>query len=332
MKKHSKLLPRVNLSSLLVVGLCLLVADPLGVQRGNFSQDSYSQIRSALARYDNPKVLRLGSWNDFYSLEYNNYWRQEISQDFVERNYGEVLNAASLGNDFFNGYLQANDFSHVLIPRSTFDRGVIRHKFTNRGSIEIELGSPFFNMVATSSGPYEAVLLEVNKTTSQPTELSEALYDIKWKNTDWWFFTKQTRIAEIGLYRLSYTPFYEWGPDVSWYFDLSPERPNNLELEFNSYTKLLNEVHVELTLVAAYGQNAPPHTVSVSTGTYSETKTLSPNSPGVFKLEMESGESLNISNLTPCRLPRTFEPSDLSEFKMCFGVSKILISPRYQGG
>ncbi len=53
----------------------------------------------------NSMLMLVGSWDDFYSLEYNNYWRTEISEEFVERNYSEVLGAASLGNDFFNRYL-----------------------------------------------------------------------------------------------------------------------------------------------------------------------------------------------------------------------------------
>jgi hypothetical protein len=318
---------RRHLSWLLIALMVVLLSDPLGVLDGNFSGDSYSQIRREIDNTENAKVLLIGSWDDFYSLEHNDYWRNEISEEYVERNYGEVLDAASLGSDFFNSYLRSRKISHILVPRSTFDKGAIRHKFASRGSIEIELGDPFFKMVATKNGPYEAVLLKVIDALNPPTMPSEVAYDLLWKNTDWWFYTKQTKITEVGQYKLSYLPFYEWGPDVSWYFDLSPERSNVLELQFNSSTETIDRVKVELTLVSAYGSNAPPHEVWVSAKNYSETKVLSPNSPGIFSVNLKSGESLMIRNLTPCRLPRSFEPSDLSEFKICYGVSKVLISP-----
>ena len=64
-------------------------------------------------------VLLISSWDDVYSLEYNNYWRAEMSTAFVERNYVEVLDAASLGEDFFNRYLISNCLI-VLIKLSTY--------------------------------------------------------------------------------------------------------------------------------------------------------------------------------------------------------------------
>ena len=331
MKDPGSVLERKHLAWVLITALLFLVSDPLGVLAGNFSEDSYSQMRSEAQKTKNPKVLLVGSWDDFYSLEYNNYWLREVGGDFVERNYGEVLDAASLGNDFFNRYLQFKGISHVLVPRTTFDQGVIRHKFTNRGSIEIELRDPFFKMVSSSNGPYASVLLEVLKTSAPIAEIDEATYKLSWKNTDWWFFTKQAKITEVGLYNYSLSPFHEWGPELSWYFDLSPERSNVLEIDFESSSKMLKEVNLELTLVSAYGPNAPPHEVLVSAANYSEKKTLSPNNPGIFKLKLKTGGSVKIKNVTPCRLPRTFEPTDLMEFEICFGVSKVFISPKTQG-
>jgi len=318
---------KAHLAMLIIATLVFLIADPFGVLNGNFSQDSYTEIRSELSKNPDAKVLLVGSWDDFYSIEYNDYWRAEISDEFVERNYDEVLDAASLGDIFFNSYLLSKSITHILVPRTTSDQGVIFHKFSNRGSIEINLRNSLFNRVSSSKGPYASVLFEVQKSLNQPTELGNFSYEISWKNTDWRFYTKQTKITEVGLYKLSYIPFYEWGPDVSWYFDDRPERSDVLELQFNSSTEALNRVNLGLTLVSAYGSNAPPHGVWVSTDNYSETKTLSPNEPGVFTIPLVSGQSVKVRNLSPCRLPKTFEPTDLTNMKICFGVSKIVILP-----
>ena len=328
MKSNQSFLKRQNLLWVLILLLVVLVADPLGILKGNFSQDSYTQIRNELSKYNKANVLLIGSWDDFYSLEYNNYWRKEVNTDFVERNYSEVLDAASLGDDFFNKYLNSKGITHILVPQTTFNRGAIIHKFGNRGSIDIKLVAPFFMTAASSTGPFASVLLKVREVSEAKLELSDSKYEITWKNVDQWFYTKQTKLTEEGLYSYSYSTFYEWGPDVSWYFDLSPERSNILEIEYNSRSENLGRVTLELTLVSAYGPNAPEHKILVTAENFFEVKVLSPNNPGNFRVTVDSGESVQIRNLTPCRLPNTFEPNDLTDFKICFGISKVLINPK----
>jgi len=320
-------LQRLDLTWLLFTALIILVADPLGILNGNFSQDSYSLMRNELSKTNDAKVLLMGSWDDFYSLEYNNFWRKEVSAEFVERNYGDVLNAASLGDEFFNRFLFSNGVTHILVPQSTFNNGVIRHKYSNRGSIEIQLGDPYFETSSTTSGPYASVLLRAKRPLNPIPDDVDPAYQIYWRNVDWWFYTKQTKITEVGLYGYSYQPFYDSGPDVSWFFDLSPERSNVLEIGFESKSNSLNQVKAEVTLVAAYGPNAPPHIVTVSTAASTETKTLIAGNPSVFQVNLSVGEKVNIKSVTPCRLPSNFEPTDQGPFKICFGVSKVSIFP-----
>jgi hypothetical protein len=322
--------PQKTLTWFLAAALLVLVVDPFGIFIGSYSQDSYSQIRSDLSQTDNAKVLLVGSWDDFYSLEYNSYWRKELGEEFVERNYSEVLDAASLGNEYFNRFLHSKGITHVLVPQNSFERGAIRHKFSNRGSIEILLGDPYFKAQSSSTGPYPSVLLRVELASSVNIDVSKSKYEITWKNVDWWFYTKQIKKAEVGLYAYSYETIYEWGPDVSWMFDLSPERSSDLEIVYLSSSNSLNKVRIELTLIAAYGLNAPPHMVSVTASTKSETRILSPAKPEVFKYELRSGESVIVKNITPCRYPKTFEPKDQSSFKICLGVSKLVVLPQSQ--
>ena len=327
MKSNRGILQRLNLVWVPIFLLVVLVADPFGVFKGNLSQDSYSQIRSELGKTANAKVLLVGSWDDLYSLEYNSYWRKEVSTDFVERSYGEVLDAASLGDDFFNEYLLSKGVTHILVPQTTFDRGVINHKFGNRGAIDIKLGDPFFKTAASSTGPFASVLMKVEEISEVNLNVSEPKYEITWENVDWRFYTKQTQLTEVGLYNYSISTFYEWGPEVSWFFEPSPDRPNVLEVRFHSMSHSLNQVTIELQLVAAYGPKAPEHQVLVTSNSFAETKRLSPGNPGVFRIKINSGESVQIKNVTPCRLPSTIDPADLTDFKICFGVAKVTISP-----
>ena len=330
MKDPWSVLVRKHLSWLLIALLIVLVSDPLGALNGNFSEDSYSQLRSEVNKTKNAKVLLVGSWNDFYSLEYNDYWRKEVGGEFVERNYEEVLDAAALGDEFFNRYLQKKGITHILVPLATFESGAIVHKFGKRGSIEIQLGDPYFEIVGESNGPYPSTLLKVRKDLMPKIESGAVSYELMWRNTDSRFYTLQTKYAEVGLYNYVFSNYYEWGPDVSWFFDLWPERQSYLEFVFTSASKQLRQVNVQLTLVSAYGPNAPQHVVSVSSKNYSGTKSLSPGNPGVFRFKLEAGESVQVKNITPCRLPRTFEPADLTDYKICFGVSKVFILPETQ--
>ena len=332
MKDIRSVLERLNLTWLLVALLIVCISDPIGILSGSYSEDSYSQLRSEVNKTKNAKVLLVGSWNDFYSLEYNDYWRKEVGGEFVERNYEEVLDAASLGDEFFNRYLQSKGFTHILVPLSTFESGVIAHKFGERGSIQIQLGDPYFVIAGESNGPYPSALLKVKKEMASEVVSSDISYELRWKNTDWRFYTLQTKLAEVGLYNYTFSNYYEWGPDVSWFFDLWPEKPDSLELVFTSASNQLRQVNVQLILVSAYGPNAPQHIVSVSSKNYSETRTLSPSNPGVFNFKLEAGKSVQIKNETPCRLPSVFEPNDLSINKICFGVSKIFILPETQAG
>lgn len=192
-------------------------------------------------------VLLLTSWDDVYSLEYNNYWRSEVSEDFVEGRYDEVLDAASLGDDFFNQFLQLKGITHILVPESTSSRGQIFYKWGERGSININLNSRFFTLVETTSGPFASALYKVRKG-SLNSELNIATgYSLEWSNVDWWFYQSGRSKKEVGMYAYGeYSIGYDSGENSSWFYDLSPDRSNELVMNFKS--KDIEKVNVRLGL------------------------------------------------------------------------------------
>ena len=327
MTNNPPVLQRLNLTWLLIAALIVLVADPLGLLTGNYSSDSYSQIRSELSKTKNAKVQIIASWDDFYSLEYNNYWRAEMNAEFVERDYGEVLDAASLGEDFFNRYLVSNNITHILVPKSSVLSGRIFHKFGTRGTIDISLSSAYFKEVSNSSGPFTAVLFQVINSSQNVQKVSNPKYSLRWFGVSTEFYEKKTKITEVGMYSYSYNSYYENGPEFSWFSDQTPVRPGHIELKFESDNSSMETVNMEIELMAAYGPNAPTHVVIISSSQSIKSVTLSAGNPQKISLIVDDGESIKLSNGTPCRVPSTFEPSDTSLSKICFGLSAVRVTP-----
>ena len=321
-----------NRTWLLVGLLIVLVADPFGVISGNFSSDSYSQIRSELSKTKNAKVQLVASWDDFYSLEYNNYWRAEMSTEFVERNYGEVLDAASLGEEFFNQYLATNEITHILVPASSATSGRIFHKFGTRGTIDISLNSDYFKEVSKSSGPFASVLFQVIDPSNSGQKVTSPKYSLKWIGVGSEFYAQKNTVTEVGMYGYEYNTYYENGPEVSWFYDESPDRPGYLELKFESSNANLGTANFEIEFVAAYGPNAPTHVVVFEINGAVSSTTLSAGAPQKVSASIKNGESIKFLNGTPCRLPATFEPADASLSKICFGITAVRVTPPTQAG
>ena len=271
-------------------------------------------------------VLLLSSWDDVYSLEYNNYWRSEVSEDFVEGRNDEVLDAASLGDEFFNQFLQSKGITHVLVPDSTSVRGQIFHKLGERGSINIDLNSRFLTLVERTSGPFASALYKVRQSGSNSDQNVAADYSLEWSNVDWWFYRSGRSKKEVGMYAYGdYSIGYDSGESSSWFYDLSPDRSNELEVHFKS--KDIKKVSVRFGLLAAYGANAPDHEVLVETKNSSRYLILTAAGPSYVDVAVESGSEIRIKNVTPCKLPREFEPNDESIFKVCFGVGTVQVTP-----
>ena len=298
-----------------LVFVCLL--GPIG-----FGSNANGLLVSSGAR----SVLLLSSYDDVYSLEYNNYWRSEASEDFVEGRNDEVLDAASLGDEFFNQFLQSKGITHVLVPDSTSVRGQIFHKWGERGSINIDLNSRFLTLVERTSGPFASALYKVRQSGSNSDQNVAADYSLEWSNVDWWFYRSGRSKKEVGMYAYGdYSIGYDSGESSSWFYDLSPDRSNELEVHFKS--KDIKKVSVRFGLLAAYGANAPDHEVLVETKNSSRYLTLTAAGPSYVDVAVESGSEIRIKNVTPCKLPREFEPNDESIFKVCFGVGTVQVTP-----
>jgi hypothetical protein len=316
--KPATYIPSVfSLPSVVVALVFVGLLGPIG-----FGSNANGLLVSSGAR----SVLLLSSYDDVYSLEYNNYWRSEASEDFVEGRNDEVLDAASLGDEFFNQFLQSKGITHVLVPESTSVRGQIFYKWGERGSINIDLKARFFTLVEKTSGPFASALYKVHQSGSNSDQKVATDYSLEWSNVDWWFYRSGRAKKEVGMYAYGdYSIGYDSGEGLSWFYDLSPDRSNELILQFNSES--IQKVGIRIGLLAAYGVNAPDHEVLVESKNFSELLTLTAAGPSYVDVVVESGSEIRIKNVTQCKLPIEFEPNDESIFKICFGVGTVQVTP-----
>ena len=314
---------RITFSLLALVIVCLFI-DPARATIGSRDRDSYQVIRNALKAKPNSKSIYLASYDDFYSIEPNFRLRAETNESFVETNYNEVLSAASLGEPSFNAYLRQHGNTHVVVPLSSALKGKIWHKWGRLGSVSIRLTSPFFREVVRTSGEFPVVLYEV-LASGKLDVFENSLYSLEWSGVRRDFYELQRDIRENGMYGYKYSKFYVDGLEVSWVLQGSGGHSDKPEFHFRTPNLLDKPVSVEITLLAAYGGNAPTQIIRVSTSSASQSVMVAAGKPVIVKLQLSKDEMVSFDNVLPCRLPSTFDPSNSDQRKFCFGIGEIKV-------
>ena len=275
------------------------------------------------------KVLYLASYDDFYEIESNFVKRREVSASFAESGYNEILTAASLGDLSFNKYLHRHGVTHIIVPHASSVNGFIFHKWATLGSISINLSNPFFEIESSSAGAFPVDLYRVLELSDSNTSADNVSHDLQYR-IDWndlWdtWFAVQRRVQENGMYAYSYSYTYVDGPDVSWVFQdpAQPHQPANFYISAPQAT--MQKFSVSITFVAAYGGNAPPQTVRVSTPTTTRVVSIRAGVPGKVNFNVDSNQRVVIDNVLPCRAAATFSPGDDNPLLFCYGISNLTV-------
>ena len=316
-----------------VTCLFLVFVNPNGVATGNLDLDPYSPILSEVTATKHGKVMLLSSFDDFYSIRSNFDLRREFGESYVERGYDKVLSAASLGDESFNAYLINKGITHVLVPLSTSQRGEIRYKWGELGSIRIRLTEPYFALVTGTAGDFPVVLYKVvTNATSKNQELDDTRYVLKWgdgvRNE---FYQIIPSLEDKGMYSFEYGRSYENGLNINWVFsyprstDGLPDRQEIAEFQYLGRSPEMESVTAEVTLIAAYGPSAPTQIIRVIHNGVSTAQTVTASQPAVVKLKLRHGDKVRFSNVLPCRLPQTFQPGEEDWRKYCYGISDIKV-------
>ena len=129
----------------------------------------------------------------------------------------------------------------------------------------------------------------------------------------------------MGEYSYSYSYSYRDGPDVSWVFQ-APEKyhqPATFVVSTSDVTE--QKFAISITFVAAYGGNAPPQTVRVSTPSTTRVASIRAGVTEKVDFIVHSNQRVVIDNVLPCRAAATFSPGDDNPLLFCYGISDLTV-------
>ena len=316
--------PRL-IAAVVALVLCFAVVDPLQISSGRFDVNSYSEIADELEKSTTTGVLVLASFADFYEFPVNSYLRDILGSRLayhgemaVEFGYDQVLAQASLGEESFLKYLKSKSISHLIIPKSTAETGLVFHRWSNHGSINIDLNSKSFSKVSTSGGSFPMVLYRVIFNGLGSNDDSPPNYSITWQGVRPEFY-QLLRIIDEG-YNVHYLRKYEERIDTAWIFE-----GEKTKLTLNSEEHPSQIFTVDLQFVAAYGDKAPPQVLRLSQGSNVKVITLFAGKVESIAFDIRHGQSIQIESILGCQKGVNFDPEgqDIREF--CYGLRDVTV-------
>jgi hypothetical protein len=311
------------IAALLAVVLTFAVVDPFRVASGRFDSNPFTEMAAELEKSSTAGVLVLASYDDLYKFPVNNYLRDVLGTRLayhgeiaVEYGYDEVLAQASLGEESFLRYLNSRNISHLIIPMATAETGVVFHRWSTHGTINLDLSSNAFSLVQKSGGDFPLSLYKVNFVNQSEIAKVSPPYTLEWSGVRTEFYSLLRIIDE--RYKVNYLRKYEERIDTAWVFDgeqagmtlVSEENPDQ-------------EFVVEMKFVAAYGENAPTQVLKMSMGAQVQAVTLRAGEVNTISFIMRNGQTIQIENVFACREGTSFAPSDNDGRKFCYGLRNV---------
>jgi hypothetical protein len=297
-------------TSLIVViaGLCIIDLSPLTLREARSAYSEFEGIREALSRENSP-VLYAFSPN----IDAGNY----LNVKSVRRSYDHDWNIdfevqAALGDANFAAYLASRGVTHVLIPDQMANSGSYIAKWGTSSSINLEFPATLFERIPTSTNGNPTILYEIRNGSGGKYCVTCVRYKINWSGVRQAFFDPVT--ASIA-------------PDQQALESLSgvlPIENPSFTVSTNSTDELLFAVSIDL--VAAYGPNAQPQIVQITSNIESKTFRVVAGSITKAEIRVRANEPVTLRHFLPCTVPANLEPGNPDTRKICFGVTGIHVS------
>lgn len=312
-------------TAVVAVVLAFSLIDPLNMVSGRFDANPYSEIQHELNTSSTSGVLVLASYADLYQFPPYRYLRDILGARLavrgelaVENGYEEVLAQASLGEESFLRYLKSREISHLIIPMATVQTGLVFHRWSNHGTIRLDLNSPAFSLVRQSGGSFPLALYAVNFPTYSEPIVNAPTYEFEWDGVRP-AFHQLLRIIDEG-YEVRYQRRYEERVDTAWVF-----KGERIGLRLKSDGRSDQKFEVEMEFVAAYGTNAPSQVLKVITASGLTVVRLEANTVSKVSLVMVDGDWVKIESIFNCPAGTSFSPEDNDGREFCYGVRDLTV-------
>ncbi len=312
------------IATLLAVVLGFTLVDPLHVLSGKYDTSPYTEIARQLDKSSTTGALVLASYADLYKFPIYRYLRDVLGtrlayhgEMVVEYEYDEVLGQASLGEKVFLQYLKSKQISHLVVPLATAETGVVFHRWSNYGTINLNLNSQAFTQVLRTGGDFPLALYAVN-FSDELEDTTKHSYSLEWFGVRPEFH-QLLRIINEG-YRVKSLQKYEESTDVAWVFN-----GEKAKLLFNAESNPDRLFTINLQFVAAYGFKAPPQELRVLHGQELQVLYLNAGEISSVSFEIKHGESIEVEALLGCRPGTSFAPEDQDIREFCYGLRDVIV-------
>ena len=313
----SKLITRVRFKSIIATLLILtLIIDfnPFARRLSNDDYKEYEAIRESLFQADSPVTLEL--WPALNRLYFPRYYI-DSGKSFTWGEYNDrseaIMLHASRGDEDFYQYLKSRGITHVLIPRSNGEAPVYWSKWGRFGSIDLKFDAKYFDVLASSEGDVPALLIALKQDVPAETCVQCSPYYVNWSGVHLGFAGMLWSAEQD---RNSYID----SADLSWV--LAGENPSFQIVSSNSGPRTYEVV---VSMVPAFGPQAHPQVVSLSSNTKIGTFQLIAGKQTDVVLLVNSGEFVQLKSHLPCVVPAAIEPGNPDQRELCFGVTNFTV-------
>jgi hypothetical protein len=313
----SKLAVRVRhkriFGTLLILAL-ILDLNPFARRLSNDDYKEFTEIRESIAQVDSPVTLEL--WPELDRLYFPRYYMNSAKSFTWEEHNDrskDVLLHASRGDEDFYQYLKSRGITHVLISRNIGEESAYLSKWGRYGSIHLKFDEKYFKVLATSKGDVPAFLLELRQGIPAETCVQCNPYNVIWSGVHFGF-------AGILWDGVQFQGTYVDGVNLSWV--LSGENPS---FQISSEDGTSRSYEVAISMVPAFGPQARPQVVGVTTKTGTSTHQLSAGKVTEVALVVKAGDSVVLKSYLPCVVPSAIDPGNTDQRELCYGVTDFTV-------
>ena len=292
---------------IVITGLCIIDLSPLSLRDARSAYSEFESIREALSRENSPVLYSFSP-----NIDAGNY----LNVKSVRRSYDHDWNTdfevqASLGDENFASYLVFRGVTHVLIPDQEGNSGSYFAKWGTNSSIDLKFPTTLFERIPTSTNGSPAILYKVLDGSGDNHCVTCVRYKINWSGVRQAFFDPVTA---------SISPDQQASESLSW---VLPTESPSLTISTNSTDDLLFVVRFDL--VAAYGPNAQPQIVQISSNIESKNFKVEAGSTTKAEIRVSANKSVSVRHFLPCTVPANIEPGNPDTRPICFGVVGVSV-------